>query len=195
MNTASEPYSTALLITTSISYSRYFSTATPIAAHRHKNATFCSTFTATESVTIDGMSVATTSTAAAANHFSCSRSSPADRANLTTTTAAALTTSAATTRMRTAASSSGLPPRLAGPNGSGQTPVACTSKTTPVKVNAPATNHAAGRHRRERSRPAGKSKNTNASIATGITQIQLDSQANARPAGNDPGSATSACSP
>ena len=40
MNTASDPYSTALLITTSISYSRYFSTATPIATHRHKNATF-----------------------------------------------------------------------------------------------------------------------------------------------------------
>src|SRR6266702_1233416 len=112
MNTASEPYSTALLITTSISYSRYFSTATPIATHRHRNARFDSTAATTESVTIDGMNVATTSTAAAA-------------------------------RMRTAASSSGLPPRLAGPNGSGQTPVACTTKTTPVKVNAPATNHAA----------------------------------------------------
>src|SRR6266576_1457893 len=80
MNTASEPYSTALLITTSISYSRYFSTAMPIATHRHKNATFDSTGTTTESVTIDGMSVATTSTAADANHFSCSRSSPAQRA-------------------------------------------------------------------------------------------------------------------
>jgi hypothetical protein len=61
-------------------------------------------------------------------------------------------------------------------------------------MNAPATNHAAGRHRRERSRPAGKSKNTNASTAIGITQIQLDSQANARPAGSEPGSATRACS-
>src|SRR2546429_8373837 len=104
MNTASEPYSTALLITTSISYSRYFSTAMPIATHRHKNATFDSTATTTESVTIDGMSVADTSTAAAANHFSCSRSSPADRVNLNTT-AATLTTSEATTRVSLAACS------------------------------------------------------------------------------------------
>src|SRR6266480_2509412 len=180
MNTASELYSTALLITMSISYSRYFSTATPIATHRHKNARFDSTAATTESVTIDGMNVATTSTAAAANHFSCSRSSPADRANLTTT-ATALTTSAATTRIRIAASSSGLPAWLPEPNGSDHTPVACTSKTAPVKVNAPPTNHAAGRHRRERSRPAGKSKNTNASTAIGITQTQLDNQANAPP--------------
>src|SRR4249919_4108759 len=106
MNTASDPYSTALLITMSISYSRYFSTATPMATHRHKNARFDSTAATTESVTIDGMSVATTSTAAAANHFSCSRSSPADRANLTTT-ATTLTTSAAGIRMSTGASTSG----------------------------------------------------------------------------------------
>ena len=36
--------------------------------------------------------------------------------------------------------------------------------------------------------------NTNASTAIEITQIQLDSQAAARPAGSDPGSATRACS-
>src|SRR5205085_1766950 len=41
----------------------------------------------------------------------------------------------------------------------------------------------------------GKSKNTNASTAIGSTQIQLASQAAARPAGSDPGSATRACSP
>ena len=166
----------------------------PTATHRHKNARFDRTAATTESVTIDAMKVATTSTAAAANHVSCSRSSPATGANLTTT-ATTLTTSAATTRIRTAASSSGSSVWLAGPNGSCQMRVACTSKITPVNVNAPPTNHAAGRHRRERSRPVGKSKNTNASIATGITQIQLDSQANARPAGKDPGSATRACSP
>src|SRR6185437_5735958 len=139
MNTASDPYSTALLITISISYSRYFSTAMPMATHRHKNARFDTTAATTESVTIDGMSVATTSTAAAANHFSCSRSSPDDRANLTTT-APALTISAATTRISIAASSSGLPAWPAGPNGSDHTPVACTTKTTPVKANAPPTN-------------------------------------------------------
>src|SRR6266496_2119763 len=194
MNTASEPYRTALLITTSISYSRYFSTATPIAAHRHKNARFDSTFTTGELTRIDAMNVATTSTAAAANHFSCRRSSPDDRANRTTS-ATTLTTSAIGIRMSSGASTSGVPAWLAEPKGSDQKRVACTSNSTAMSVNTPATNHAAGRHRRERSRPVGKSRNTNASIATGITQIQLASQANARPAGNDPGSATSACSP
>jgi hypothetical protein len=98
MKTASDPYRTALLITTSISYSRYFSTAMPIATHRHKNARLLSTFATTEFARFAGMSVATTSKAAAANHFSCSRSSPVDRANLTTT-AVTLTTSAAGSRM------------------------------------------------------------------------------------------------
>src|SRR5207247_939167 len=129
-----------------------------IATHRHKNATLWSTFTTAEFVSDDAMNVATTSRAAAANHFSCSRSSPTDRVNLTTT-AATLTTSAATTRVTIAASTTGLPSRLAGPNGSAQKRVACTSKATAATVNAPPTNHAAGRHRRERSRPAGKSKN------------------------------------
>src|SRR6266480_2547854 len=194
MNTASEPYSTALLITTSISYSRYFSTATPIAAHRHKNATFWSTFTTAELTKIDAMNVATTSRAAAANHFSCSRSSPADRANLTTT-AATLAISAAGMRMSNGASSSGVPAWLAEPNGSDQKRVAFTSQSTAMSVNAAPTNHATGRHRRERTCPVGNSRNTNASTASGITQIQLDSQAAARPAGRDPGTATRACSP
>ena len=56
-----------------------------------------------EFVRINAMKVATTSTAAAANHFSCSRSSPADRANLTTI-AEPLTTSAAGKQMTIAAS-------------------------------------------------------------------------------------------
>src|SRR5215831_4959522 len=166
MNTASAPYSTALLITTSISYSRYFKTATPMATHRHKNARFDSTAATTESVTIDGMNAATTSTAAAANHFSCSRSSPADRANLTTT-ATTLTTSAAITRISIAASSSRLPDRPAGPNGSDHAPVACTSKTPRVKVTAPPETHAAGPPRRERTRPVGKSMNKTATPAMG----------------------------
>ena len=58
------------------------------------------------------MSVATTSTAAAANHFSCCRSSPADRANLTTS-AITLTTRAARTK-NTGTRSSSAP---AGKNG------------------------------------------------------------------------------
>src|SRR5256884_8559799 len=138
MNTASDPYRTALLITMSISYSRYFSTATPIATHRHKNARFDSTAATAESVTIDGMNVATTSTAAAANHFSCSRSSPADLANLTTT-AATLTTSAAGIRVSNGASTSGFPAWLAGLYGSDQKRVAFTSRSTAMSVDTPPT--------------------------------------------------------
>ncbi len=37
MNTASVPYTTALLMTTSISYSRYLRTAIAIAAHRNSS--------------------------------------------------------------------------------------------------------------------------------------------------------------
>ena len=55
MNTASDPYRTALLITMSISYSRYFRTAMPMAAYRHRNARFGSTVVTTELVTIDGI--------------------------------------------------------------------------------------------------------------------------------------------
>ena len=52
-----------------------------IATNRHTNDRFESTVVTTELVTIDGSSVATTRAAAAANHFSCSRSSPVDRPN------------------------------------------------------------------------------------------------------------------
>jgi hypothetical protein len=69
------------------------------------------------------------------------------------------------------------------------------SMYTVMNVNAPPTNHAAGRHRRERSCPVGKSRNRKASMASGITQIQLASQAASWPAGQDPGAATRACSP
>ena len=50
------------------------------------------------------------------------------------------------------------------------------------------------RHRRERKYPVGKSRNKKASMAIGITEPQLDSQASARPAGKDPRPAISACS-
>src|SRR5215467_6866728 len=162
-----------------------------IAAHRHKNARFDSTVAASDFVTIDAISVATSSTAAAANHFSCSLSSPSDRANRTTT-AATLTTSAAGKKMKNTISTPVLIALLARLKGSGQKMVACASTTRAASVNTPPTNHAAGRHRRERSRPSGKSRNTNASIASVITQTQFDNQATARPAGSDPGAATSA---
>src|SRR5258705_9568264 len=106
MNTASEPYSTALLITTSMSYSLYFSTATPIAPHRPKNARLKSASKTAEFSQNVTANITSTSTAAAANHFSCSRSSPTERANLTTT-AATLTASAASANENAATSAGG----------------------------------------------------------------------------------------
>src|SRR5215467_15009651 len=179
MNTASEPYRTALLITMSISYSRYFSTAMPMAAYRHRNARSWTMFAARAFVTIVGIVAATRSRAAAANHFSCSRSSPDDRANRTTTVTT-LITYVRGSRIRIAASTHGYSPSWNGWSGCAQIRLARTIKTTPVAVYTPATNHAAGRHRRERSRPSGNSMSRKASSALSTTKIQLFSQAAAR---------------
>src|SRR5579859_2526702 len=78
------------------------------------------------------------------------------------------------------------------PNGCAHKWVAPISNQTVVSANTPFTNHAAGRHRREGRYPVGKSNNKSASMATGISHVQLDSQPNARPAGKDPGLPTSA---
>src|SRR5580704_5818727 len=181
----------------SISYSRCLRTAVAMAVHKHKNATLCSTFTAAEFTQIDATNTTTSTSAAAAHHFSCNRSSPDDLANLTTS-ATTLTSSAALTRTlvikrRNAVSPEGLP----GPdkaNGSAHSVPAAITAHTAASADAPPANHAAGRHRRERSCPVGNSKNKKASAATAIIQIQLDSQANTWPAGKDPRCATSACS-
>ena len=78
MNAASAPYCSALLITMSMSYSRYFRIARATAPFMQNSATLSRTLAAAELVRADGMIVSSTSTAAAANHFSWSRSSPAD---------------------------------------------------------------------------------------------------------------------
>src|SRR5215471_12661154 len=195
MNTASEPYRTALLITRSMSYSLYFSTATATATNRHRNARSDNT---SASPVLSGnvaASITSTSTAAAANHFSCSRSSPTDRANLTTS-AATLTISPANRRMyvvATRARAPSWPHEVA--NGCDQVRVAVPSASAVARAKALPTNQAAGRHRGERNCPVGKSRNTNASATSGINQIQLDTHMAARPPGQDPGAATSACSP
>src|SRR5215510_8549343 len=103
MNTASEPYRSALLITTWMSYSRYFSTAMAPAAHKHNSDRWKNTSKTAEFSRNVAINITSTSTAAAANHFSCSRSSPTERANRTTT-AATLTASAASSNENTAAS-------------------------------------------------------------------------------------------
>jgi hypothetical protein len=79
--------------------------------------------------------------------------------------------------------------------GSDQKRARYTLVVAETSVNAPPTNHAAGSHRRERNRPVGNSRNTKASMAKAISQIQLPSQANTWPAGKDPGAATRAYSP
>src|SRR5262245_37238346 len=163
------------------------------ATNRHKDAALLSAFVSTVLTADERMNVAATRSAAAANHFNCSRSSPDDRVNLTTT-AATLTTRTAQMRMITAAIT-GVTAWAAELNGRDQKRAVYTARAAEVSVNAPPANHAAGSHRRERSRPVGKSRNTKASMAKAITQIQLDSQANARPAGKDPGATIRACSP
>ena len=71
------------------------------------------------------MIAATTSRAAIANHFSCSRSSPEDRANRAATAAAPIS-SAAGTKIRTAARNPGYHPVPSGAYGSAQTRLART---------------------------------------------------------------------
>src|SRR5215831_11541024 len=192
MNTASDPYSTALLITMSIPSSRYFRIAMAMAIHRQSNARLTSSPRISTSVRNHGMIVTITSSAAAANHFSCSRSSPDDRANLATT-AATPTANAAIMRTNAALTSGGFADWVYDTNGCRQMRVAYTIRSAMASAYAPATDHAATRHRGERSCPVGKSRNTKASTANRTGQIQLASQAAARPAGQDPGTAARAC--
>jgi len=55
-------------------------------------------------------------------------------------------------------------------NGSAHTRLARATSAAASSVNTAATNHAAGRHRREDSRPVGNGRSMNASPAAGITQ-------------------------
>jgi hypothetical protein len=190
-------------MTRSMSYSRYFKTATAIAAYQHtsarQNATFSVDTAALAAAGLNpicgasesGMIAATTSTPAAMNHFSCSLSAPDDPANRTTT-AVALTSRAAGTMMRTAVCNPGYHPLLSAVNGSAQTWQARATSAAAYSVNAAAANHATGRHRREISRPSGNSRSMKASPAAGIVvQAQFAYHAAARAAGSDPGAATS----
>jgi hypothetical protein len=152
-----------------MSYSRYFKIAIAMAAYQHTSARQNTTFSADRAAlsaaglspicgaSESGMIAATTSTAADTNHFSCSLSAPDDPANRTTT-AAALTSRAAGTTMRTAVCDPGYHPSLSAVNGSAQTWQARTTSAAVYSMNAAATNHAAGRDRRELSRPVGNSR-------------------------------------
>src|ERR1700723_973858 len=97
-------------MTRSMSYSRYFKTATAMAAYQHTSVRQNTTFKVDSAVLAaarlnpicgaseSGMIAATTSTAAVTNHFSCSRSTPDDPANRTTTAGAPTTRGAGTAR-------------------------------------------------------------------------------------------------
>src|SRR5580704_971387 len=187
----------------SMSYSRYFKIAIAMAAYQHTSVRQNTTFRVDTAVLAaaglnpicgaseGGMIAATTSTAAVTNHFSCSLSAPDDPANRTTT-AAALASRAAGTKMRTAVCDPGYHPLLSAVNGSAQTCQARATSAAVYSVNAAATNHAAGRHRREYSRPSGNSRSMKVSPAAGIVvRAEFANHAAARAAGSDPGAATS----
>src|ERR1700722_6718959 len=190
-------------MTRSMSYSRYFKIAIAMAVNRHtsvrQNTPFSTDTAAIAAAGLNpicgasesGMIAATTSTAAVMNHFSCSRSAPDDPANRTTT-AVPPTSRAAGTAMRTAVCDPGYHPLLSAVYGSAQMWQARATEAAVYSVNAAATNQAAGRHRRERSRPAGNSRSMKVSPAAGIVvRAEFANHAAARAAGSDPGAATS----
>src|SRR5271154_1001871 len=189
-----------------MSYSRYFKTATAMATYRHTSARQNTTFSVDSAAlstaglsaicgtSASGMIATTTSAAAITNHFSCSLSSPEDLANRTAT-AAIPASRAAGTKMNSAACDPGYHPSLSAVNGSAHTWQARTTMAAASSVNTVATNHAAGRHRREYSRPVGNSRSMNANPVIGITETQFTNHAAARAAGSDPGAATSPLRP
>src|SRR5207247_1719507 len=101
----------------------------PMAAYRHRNARFDSTDTTAKSDSHVPASPTTTTVAAAANHFSCSLSSPEDRANLTTR--AVTLTSSATRKVIVIEPPRKLPGIL---NGRDQPSVAITTAGIPTRM-------------------------------------------------------------
>ena len=134
------------------------------------------------------MIVTTTSTAAVANHFSCSRSSPDDRTNLVISAAPA-TTVAAGHSTTSAECRPGYHPWLCGANGSRHTRLARATKPMVSSAYTAATNQAAGRQRRDGSSPAGNRSSTNAKAPAGTIQIQFTNHSAARAPGIGPGRA------
>src|SRR5690349_3271872 len=135
----------------------------PMLTHRHTNARFDSTdATAELFVSIVPACPMTTTVAEAANHFSCSLSSPEDLVNLTIT--ATTLTSSATSMMIVTGPLRELPGCR---NGFDQASVAFTSAAIPTRAKHPPTNQATGRHRAGRSCPVGKRRNRKLSAVKG----------------------------
>ncbi|MGH2651432.1 MAG: hypothetical protein ACRDHK_09520 [Actinomycetota bacterium] len=84
------------------------------------------------------------------------------------------------------------PGEVTSTNGRAQFVVATTRALAVSRTSTVPQNHATGRHRPAGSRPVGNRRRRKGSREMGIVHIQLESQANARPAGNEPGSATRA---
>ena len=76
--------------------------------------------------------------------------------------------------MTIAASTGGLTNWSKEANGCPHSRVAPAITAAVLSAKTAPTNHAAGRHRRERSRPVGKSRNKKATMARGMGQIHVD---------------------
>src|SRR5207247_5144870 len=183
---------------TSISYSRYFRMAMPIARYRNTSARSKSTCPPTVLVKNVTMKVTATIAAAVTNHFSWRRSSPLACANLrrrATNDSTNVTGRAkATIRKATVAALAAAdePDEVSWANGRDQFVVASTKAVAVSRTSTAPQHQATGRQLGAGSRPVGNRRNRKGSREMGMVHIQLESQANARPAGNEPGCATRA---
>src|SRR5918994_3793788 len=201
MNAPSTPYTIAFPIRTSKSYRWYLSIATAI-------ETLSNTKVALKISPVVGVSArrpiqnaTATTTAALTNHFSWSRSSPTERRNRAMRdTAAAKTASESATpdlMTRTAATVGTRPPEKPSSksmNGCSHIVVANASVLAGTTIKRAADIQASGRQRADGRRPVGNNRNSHGNRQMEIGSIQIPSHATARPAGSDPGSATSAWS-
>src|ERR687892_867154 len=196
-NAASAPYTTVLLMTTSMSYKRYFKMAIPDATGMDRSARPSSGSSTDGSAT--GMNCTPMATIvrdpAKTTHFSCWRSSPWDlrkriARDVTEAMAAARTTSAPIAAIAVAhtGKSTGLSDRrVRGGTVDAPAPAPTTTKAMP----APAA-HPAHRQRGEGRRPSGKSKRRNvvSRARLGIHDVDANT-AEARANGSDPGEVNS----
>src|SRR5438477_9323027 len=194
MNAISDANTTVLLMTTSMSYSRYFTTAFAMAAYMKRSARVNSTEARPQWEMKFGTNAIATSAAAVTNHLSWRRSSPTEprkRTKSETTDASMATRIATSPPMNRASATFRRVPLVAvgsGPaKGSAQPLVAKMMDPDTSRPSDAAVIQPTGRHLRDRRCPDGNSRNRKGRIAIGIGQIQLEIHARARPAGSDPG--------
>src|SRR5439155_21994455 len=150
-----------------------------------------------ESTSMLMVKVTATTAAAVTNHFSWRRSSPRARLNLRARVAnEAINATGMTTRpARNGICATAANPVFCwfGPNGFDQLIAAQIIAPRPITVMKIPMAQATGRHRLEESDPVGNKSSRNIRRVTGMVQIQFETQARARPAGREPGSAFRAC--